>query len=675
MRCSFYIFHVVDSKPEHTNELIHESSPYLIQHAHNPVDWLPWGEKALEKAKNENRLLIISIGYSSCHWCHVMERESFENHDVARIMNMDYVSVKVDREERPDVDMVYMNAAHLITGSGGWPLNAIALPDGRPVYAGTYFPRENWLRLLEHFTELYRDQPELLEEQAQKLVQGLVKMEEIPVIDNPRPFTQIDVSGFTQKLLDSIDFEKGGTYGSPKFPMPVIFEYLLHYHALTGNKTVLEAVDTTLVQMANGGIYDQLGGGFARYSVDDKWFAPHFEKMLYDNAQLISLYSKAYRVTGNPLYKSVVYESMEFIERELLAPGGGFYSALDADSEGGEGRFYTWTSKEVNEILQDEAGLFSEYYNISEEGNWEAGTNILYVSNEVSSRPDNLKSWKKTMLETRSSRARPGLDNKVLTSWNALMLSACIDSFRAFGEARFLDSALKNARFIAGEMVQDDNSIMRNYMNDHASINGFLDDYAFTAGAFINLYQVTFDEKWLITARRLVQYALHHFYDSNTGTFYYKSDRDKPLISQSRELSDNVIPSSNSEMAKNLFFLGTFFEIKDYIVKATRIAGVMKEKITRHPSFHANWGQLILHLADPPYEVAILGKEAILKRQEFDREYLPQVIFAGGEKEGNLGMLQGRLLKDKTLIYVCKNKACQLPVSDVVKALKQITGH
>jgi len=664
-------------KHTYTNELVHETSPYLLQHAHNPVDWLPWGDEVLKKAKEEGKLLIISIGYSSCHWCHVMEHESFEDKRVARLMNEQFVSVKVDREERPDVDQVYMNAAYLVTGSGGWPLNVIALPDGRPVYAGTYFPKENWIKLLDHFISLQEEQPALLIEQAEKIEQGLIKMEDFPVIGDPNPFKLTEIISFTQSLINNIDFQKGGTRGAPKFPMPGIFEYLLHYHALRKDDNVLEAINITLKQMAMGGIYDHIGGGFARYSVDDHWFVPHFEKMLYDNAQLISLYARAYQLTREPLYKTIVYESTDFIDRELSSPQGGFYAALDADSEGMEGKFYTWTKKEIDQVLGDDADLFSKYYNITHDGNWENNQNILFVNDpdEAIISFQKIKSLKKAMLEARSKRISPGLDNKVLTSWNALMLNAYIDSYRTFNDQIFLDRALKNAQFLSGFLVQDDYSLMRNYMNDQAGINGFLDDYAFTISAFINLYQATFDESWLQISHQLTEYTLHHFFDPATDSFYYTSDEDSGLITRSRELSDNVIPSSSSEMAKNLYFLGTFFENRDYIVKASRLIGAMKEKMLRHPSFHSNWGRLMLYLSDPPMEIAIMGKETQKKRAEFDQGFLPQALFSGGDEEGTLPILQQRMVNDQTTIYVCRNKTCQLPVKSVKEAMIQIKDY
>ncbi|MEP7251973.1 MAG: thioredoxin domain-containing protein, partial [Ginsengibacter sp.] len=360
----------------YTNALINETSPYLLQHAHNPVNWYPWGDEALEKARKENKMLLISVGYAACHWCHVMEHESYEDTAVARIMNEHFVCIKVDREERPDVDQVYMNAAYLINGSGGWPLNALAMPDGRPFFAGTYFPKPNWIKLLEYFTDLYKNQKQKLEEQAANVSKGINDIENVPLNNAAVSFDMQTMDKMFATFEQRIDKERGGTKGGMKFPLPSTWEFLLHYHYLSGNKNALTDVETTLEQMAKGGIYDQVGGGFSRYATDTKWHVPHFEKMLYDNAQLVSLYSHAFQLTKNPLYKRIVYETLTFVNRELTSPEGGFYSSLDADSEGEEGKFYVWTEDEIKDILQADAPLFIEYFGISKQGNWEHDKNI-----------------------------------------------------------------------------------------------------------------------------------------------------------------------------------------------------------------------------------------------------------------------------------------------------------
>ena len=594
--------HSTKAAVEHayTNKLIDESSPYLLQHAHNPVNWYPWGVEALEKAKRENKLILVSIGYAACHWCHVMERESFEDEAVAEFMNANFVAIKVDREERPDVDQVYLEAVQLLTGNGGWPLNCIALPDGRPVYGGTYFPKEQWLGLLKRIDSFVKENPDKAEKQAQLLTQGV----QADAID----FSGATASKYTLRDLDTvfsnwkttIDYTYGGYQQTQKFPIPVSYRFLLHYDHLSNNEDALKAVTLTLNKMADGGIYDQVGGGFARYSTDPYWKVPHFEKMLYDNAQLVSLYAVAYQQTKAPQYKRIATETLEFIRRELTSETGGFYSSLDADSEGEEGKFYVWTQKELQKVLGKEAARIADYYNVTEAGNWEAGKNILYKTT-----PDSAlaaaygiteKEWmrsisaaKRKLLEARNKRIRPGLDTKILTSWNALMLTAYVDAYRAFNDENYLELALKNAAFIRSNMKTTTHRLYRNYNHGKATINAFLDDYAFTISAFIALYQVTFEEQWLREAEQLTRYALTHFYDENSGLFYYTSDVDPALIARKIEVPDNVIPSANSEMAKNLYVLGLYFSNDDYIQRSERMLNVVKQTALKGGGYYANW--------------------------------------------------------------------------------------
>ncbi len=674
---------------KYTNRLIHESSPYLLMHAHNPVNWYPWGEEALEKAKKENKLIIISVGYAACHWCHVMEEESFEDPGVAKLMNDYFVSIKVDREERPDIDQIYMNAAQLITGGGGWPLNAVALPDGRPFYAGTYFPRESWVSILTQINRVYKESPAKIEAQADSLTNGIKSSEIIGLNTEEPDFRRVDLDRVFGLFLGDIDFEWGGQKKAPKFPMPVNYQFLLRYHHETGDKKALEAVRTTLDRMAMGGIYDQVGGGFARYSTDVYWKVPHFEKMLYDNAQLVSLYSSAFQLTGNPLYRRVVYETLEFIEREMTSPvlsggGFGFYSSLDADSEGVEGKFYTWTKKEIDTILGDDAGLVNDYYNVTDGGNWEH-TNILFrrKSDEEFAKARGLdvegllrrvSAADKKLLGVRSERVRPPLDDKILTAWNGLMAMGYVDAYRVFGEGRFLERALGNAEFIVKRMMSGDGRLDRVYKEgkEKASINGFLDDYAFTMGAFISLYQATFDEVWLGRAETLLKYALAHFYDDKSGMFYYTSDIDPGLIARKMEVTDNVIPGSNSVMAANLYLLGEYFYNEDYVKKSRQMLNNVKSKVLGYGGYFANWAILMGYFIDRPYEVAIVGDDSIERRREMDKYYLPNVIFMGGKSEGKLPLLKDKLVKGETTIYVCKDKACRVPVTETESALQQI---
>ena len=666
-----------------TNHLIHESSPYLLQHAHNPVNWYPWGKEALDKARNENKLIIVSIGYAACHWCHVMEHESFEDEEVAKFMNENFVAIKVDREERPDIDQVYMNAVQLLTGSGGWPLNCITLPDGRPIYGGTYFPKTQWIDMLMKVSEFVKQNPEKAEQQAKSLTEGVQSSELIFANTEKATFTIDELNSVFDIWKNNIDYTHGGHNRAPKFPLPVGYQFLLHYNYLTQNTDALKAVTTTLDKMADGGIYDQIGGGFSRYSTDAYWKVPHFEKMLYDNAQLVSLYSAAYQKTKEPKYQIIVAETLEFIQRELTSNEGGFYSSLDADSEGEEGKFYVWTETELQSMLGKNADLIIDYYNVKEKGNWENGHNILHKSGSDKKLAHKYKiteteltklvfEAKKTILKERSKRIRPGLDDKILTSWNALMLKAYIDAYRVFDSKNYLDIALKNAEFINTKFKSTDSRLYRNYKNGKASINAFLDDYAFTIEAFISLYQATFDEQWLMEARKLTDYTLTHFYDNSSGMFFYTSDKDPTLIARKMEVTDNVIPSSNSQMAKNLYVLGQYFYNDDYIQKSKTMLNNVKQDALAGGAYYANWDILMAWFASEPYEVAIVGDDFEDKRKEFDTHYYPNVFLSGGKNEGSLSLLENKLNKGQTTIYVCQNKICQLPVTEVKEAMKQI---
>ena len=474
----------------YTNALINETSPYLLQHAHNPVDWYPWGDAALARAKAENKMLLISVGYAACHWCHVMEHESYEDTVVAKIMNEHFVCIKVDREERPDVDQVYMNAAYLINGSGGWPLNALAMPDGRPFFAGTYFPKANWIKLLEYFSDLYKNEKQKLDDQANNVSKGINDIENVPLNDSQVHFSMDMIDDMFSTFSQRIDKEKGGTKGAMKFPLPSNWEFLLQYHYLSGNADALKYVETTLNQMAQGGIYDQVGGGFSRYATDARWHAPHFEKMLYDNAQLVSLYSHAFQLTKNPLYKRIVYETLAFVNRELTSPEGGFYSSLDADSEGEEGKFYVWTEKEIKDVLGNDAPVFIDYFGVKSDGNWEHDKNIPDINfgdNNVAKKyhlsdeefEKKVTELKQKLFDARTRRIRPHTDDKILTSWNALMAKGFIDAYQAFGDEAFLAAAKKNVSFLLRNVTTGDNGLYRNYKNGKATIPAFLDDYAF----------------------------------------------------------------------------------------------------------------------------------------------------------------------------------------------------
>lgn len=664
------------------NQLINESSPYLLQHAYNPVNWHPWGDAALSKAKNEDKLMIVSIGYAACHWCHVMEHESFEDSTVAKLMNDNFINIKVDREERPDVDNIYMQAAYMTNGRGGWPLNAIVLPDGRPVYGGTYFRKPDWVKILNFFSKQYKENRAKLEEDAARMEQGIKSQSNITLNLNkpayPNSFLDNTVAGW----LTQIDFNKGGPMRAPKFPMPNNWEFMLNYSYIKQNKRAQEAALVTLDKMAMGGIYDHLGGGFARYSVDAEWIVPHFEKMMYDNGQLVSLYSHAYQLTKKQLYKDVVYETLAWVKREMTDANSGFYASLDADSEGEEGKFYVWNKTDIETILGEDAAFFIEHYGITIGGNFE-GHNILLenISEEESAKKIGkttaelrtfLNKNKQLLMAERDKRIRPGLDDKILTSWNALMLKGYLDAYTTFGEAQFLEIALRNANFLKKNVINKNYELTRNYKNGKASIRAVLEDYATLAEAFLTLYQVTFNEDWLKDTEGITNYAIQHFFDEESKMFYFTSDEEEQLIHRDIEWSDNVISSGNSIMAKVLFKLGTLTYNTNYVDMAKQMLDNVQGEIGKQPRFYANWLQVACLFNQQPYEVAIVGKDAEAKRLSFKDHFLPNTIFLGGKDEGTLALLKNKLQKGETTIYVCQNKVCKLPVTEVDKAIPLI---
>ena len=678
---------ITEDKP-FTNDLINETSPYLLQHAYNPVDWKAWNSETLKLAKEENKLIIISVGYSACHWCHVMEEESFENDSVAKIMNDNFINIKVDREERPDVDQVYMNAVQLMTGSGGWPLNCIALPDGRPVFGGTYFTKTQWTKILEDMSDLYRTDPDKVIAYAEKLTQGVKNSDLIVLNKEDIQFTKESLNEMNEKWMPTLDFKDGGQKNAPKFPMPSNLDYLFRYSYQNNDLELNNFVELTLTKMANGGIYDQIGGGFSRYSVDERWHVPHFEKMLYDNAQLVSLYSKAYQHSGNEAFKTVVVETLQFIEKELTDDEGSFYSSLDADSETEEGEleegvFYTWTKEELKVILQEDFELFKSYYNINSTGKWENNHYILFKTktNEEFLKGNSLSleelkvkvsDWKSKLFKARSSRKRPRTDDKVLTSWNAMMLSAYIDAYRVLGEQQYLDAALKNAHFLKENQISKKGSLFHNYKNEVSTIEGFSEDYAHLISAYIDLYQVTLDEEWLQIANELMDYTISHFFDKDNGMFYFTSDTETNLIARKIEVYDNVIPSSNSVLAHNLFKLSHYYSNNSYSKMAKQMLSNIIVDLEKSPSAYSNWGNLYLNYSNPYYEVALSGANAKEKVNELNGYYLPNILVAGAITESEIPIMKNRFNDDETYIYVCVDGSCKLPVTETKQAVSQL---
>lgn len=673
---------------KYTNSLITETSPYLLQHAHNPVNWMAWENKTLQLAKKENKLLLISIGYSSCHWCHVMEHECFEDEEVAEVMNKNFINIKVDREERPDIDQVYMNAVQLMTGRGGWPLNCITLPDGRPIWGGTYFPKENWMNALEQLSKMYVEKPNEVLEYADKLTEGVKKSDLVIANKSEINFTIKDLKTAVNNWEKYMDFDLGGSKGSPKFPMPNNYQFLLRYAVQANNASILNFVNISLTKMAYGGMYDQIGGGFSRYSVDKKWHVPHFEKMLYDNGQLVSLYAQAFQATKNPLYKNIVYQTLQFIERELTNTEGAFYSSLDADSLNNdsklqEGAYYVWTQKELKEILVNDFELFADYYNVNYYGYWGHDNYVLIRKNEdsivaknhsisIAELESKVKNWQKTLLNERNKRDKPRLDDKSLTSWNALMLKGYIDAYKVFNDQHFLNVAIKNATFIYTKQLQESGNLNHSYKNGISVINGFLEDYATVIDAFINLYEATFNEIWLTTAKQLTDYTFDHFFDIEKSMFYFTSDIDESLIAKKMEIEDNVIPASNSIMATNLFKLSHYFSNSYYLKVSKQMLHNVKDKIHQYGSGYSNWLQLLCNYTSNFYEIAIAGQNAFEKLKEINTMFIPNKLIVGSTKKSKIPLLEGRFIEAETYIYVCEEGACLLPEKNTKSALSHI---
>ena len=683
-----------------TNRLAQESSPYLLQHAHNPVDWYPWGTEALARARTEGKPILVSIGYAACHWCHVMERESFENEEIARVMNAHFVCIKVDREERPDVDQVYMEALHTMGVQGGWPLNVFLTAEAKPFYGGTYFPAPRWVQLLESIGPAYAGEHRAeLEESAERFGAAIGASEIARYGPGSADAGGVNEEEFKLLLYNlgvKFDRERGGMDRAPKFPMPSIWRFLLRAHAVSGSNVMLDQALLTLREMAWGGIYDQAHGGFARYSVDGEWLAPHFEKMLYDNGQLVSLYSEAFQLTGDPLFRDVVYDTVEFVRLELTSAEGGFYSSLDADSEGEEGLFYTFIHKELRELFGSEEPLFSDYYNCTRAGNWEHGRNILHrrqtdadfaAAHQLTpgAVADMVATWKQKIMAARAARVRPGLDDKILTGWNALMLHGLTDAYRAFGEPEFLAMAERNAAFIRDHLMRrrhfrevNHQGLLRTYKNGRATIDAFLEDYALTINAFVSLYEVSFDSQWLALADELTQTTLTHFFDPAESLFFF-TDADVydpngngaggQLIARKKELFDNVIPASNSVMAHNLRRLGRHLDRPDYLDLSAKMLDQMRALTVREPQHLSNWAALYAAVLRPGPEVAIVGPEAEEFRAEWSRKFRHDTVLAGAETGGDLPLLRGRGARaGQTDVYVCQNYTCLAPVQSIAAA-------
>ncbi|NWJ49787.1 MAG: thioredoxin domain-containing protein [Bacteroidetes bacterium] len=654
-----------------TNKLISETSPYLLQHANNPVNWHPWGDEAFAKARAENKPLLISIGYSACHWCHVMEKESFTSLHVASVMNKYFVCIKVDREERPDIDQVYMDAVRSLNGTGGWPLNCFALPDGRPFWGGTYFPSDQWIQILERINYLWQNKNTDLIRQAEAVSEGIQQQELYSVRPVRRDDSTEDITETWENLKRGLDFLKGGLKGSPKFPMPIVLSYMLRYAAYIGRSGVLDPLWVSLNRMACGGIYDQIGGGFSRYSVDENWKVPHFEKMLYDNAQLALLYTEGWQISKNDFYRTIAEDTLQFVNRELTSSEGAFYSSIDADSEGEEGKYYVWTETEIREVLGADADLIIRYYGIGAEGYWENDNNILVSKIDLASFlvaeglsatdwNEKLKKANALLLDRRTLRVPPGKDDKVLASWNALMLKSFSEASIAFNNDDYLKVAERNARFLLTYMSDDHDRLFHSWRNGTARINGFLEDYAFAIDAFISLYQATFNLAYLNQAMRWTQVVIDHFYNEDQGIFYFTSDEDEPLVARRFELHDGVTPSPNSVMARSLVRLAVYFEKGKYRENAQRALDVLGDLPLQHPSSFANWAVLRLDLMKGPSSVVFNLVDGLEQRKRIGTSFLPFVALAGNHLDLPLTSYYREVTK--TGVFICSDRQCYPPV-------------
>jgi uncharacterized protein len=657
---------------KHTNLLSKESSPYLLQHQHNPVNWRPWGEEAFRVAREENKPVLVSIGYSACHWCHVMEHECFEDEEVAVYMNAHFVNIKVDREERPDVDMIYMNAVQLMNQNGGWPLNCFTLPDGKPFYGGTYFPKQKWLWLLQKLVELYHEEPEKAREYADKLTQGVQQSELISLNENEPNFTSGIIHQTVENWSQRFDYDNGGPNYAPKFPLPNNYTFLIRQDFHEPDEKLNQYSQISLDKMHSGGIYDHLGGGFCRYSVDALWKVPHFEKMLYDNAQLISLYTGAWQKHKKLWYKHAAEQTIGFVLNELTSPGGAFYSALDADSEGEEGKYYTWRDNELFEVLGEDYKTAGKYFIFDKRAYWdEADKYVLIRRHDVPWDETYLRIIEKLKL-ARNTRKRPGLDDKTLCSWNAMMIKALAEAYVAFENPAYLEAAEKAMNHIFTEMTHVEGKLFHTWKAGEAKIEAFLDDYAFVIDACVALYQSTFNLFWIEKAKDLQELVFKYFSDEATGFFWYTPFNQKDIIARKHENSDNVIPASNSVMAHNLFKLGQILHEENYLNRSKIMLNNMIRFIPEYGSGYSNWAQLLQNYIYPFYTMVITGQQADSFRKKLAKHYLPNVIFVGGNDENLLPLLAGRTNPAKTTIFVCQNGACLLPVYSVKEALQQL---
>ena len=668
------------------NRLQHETSPYLLQHAHNPVDWYPWGEEALQWARTENKPVLVSIGYSTCHWCHVMERESFEDEETARLMNEHFVCIKVDREERPDVDQVYMEACQAITGGGGWPLNAFLLPDGRPFYAGTYYPPERkfnrpaWRELLAYLSRTYREDRAEVTAQAERLTENLSsggdRLLNLPVEAEADP-----MAAMLDQLRGTYDTARGGFGGAPKFPQTQALELLLAAGLVTGNNQDVYLAGHAMRAMLGGGIYDQIGGGFSRYTVDANWRVPHFEKMLYDNALLLRLLAKLQLVTPDPRYLQAIEETTDWLESEMALPEGGYRAALDADSEGVEGKYYVWDYTELEQLFDPETTeLIADFYGLTPTGNWEEEqTNIPYRAGALTAvsglAPDvavaKIAEARRTLAEVRRQRVPPGADDKLILQWNALLVSGWAWCYRATGQQRYRDLATGLYDDLHRQLLQE-GRWYRNLTSGRLGAPAFLDDLAALAEAALDLADVTLDLHYALhDARELIDTVRNTFADPDGPMFFLRPPGESELPVATRDFYDNALPSGNSQMAHNLYRLGRLTGEEEYTERAEAMVGALRGAVHRYPTSFAGWGLADLLFNLPQRELVVTGAGARAAASQFLSEYRPGLLIVASEtSEESVPLLQNRYLSELRF-YVCENRACKLPV-ETAEAARQL---
>ena len=666
------------------NALQHETSPYLLQHANNPVEWYAWNDASLKKAKDEDKIILVSIGYSSCHWCHVMEHECFENDQLASLMNQHFVCIKVDREERPDIDNLYMSAVQLMTGRGGWPLNCFALPDGRPIYGGTYFNAQQWQNVLESIAESWENNKERTIEYAVKLQQGIVTSDMHFASETTVEYKQLlrDAMFNWQTRFDTV---YGGPNKAPKFPLPVNYTFLLRYAHITQDEKIQAHVELTLKKMAMGGIYDQLAGGFARYSVDGLWKVPHFEKMLYDNAQLISLYAEAFSATNNIYCTRIANEIIDFAIQNWQTKNGLFCSAFDADTDGVEGKYYVWTKAELENIFKEHFDAkqfqeFSKIYSLDKYGYWEHENYVLQQQHSLDelgivNNASKIESWKKVLLQYRGKRTAPLLDDKQLTSWNAMMCKALADSALRFENHDLLAHSIKCYDAIKSLLSKPNRKLWRTYKNGKAHIDAFLEDYAFCIEAALALYKSTSNQEYLNDAVQWLSICFSDFSKTDSPLFYYTDANAEKLAARLTDFQDNVIAASNSSLANSLFVFSHLTSNQNYAAQAKAMCNYAIPHLVDYPEAYANWCNLLLMMDTDFHEIIVTGKAAFIAANQLQKQYIPNAIIAATEVVNDrFEIFKNRVDENKLQLFICTNNVCSLPfnnVDDVINFLRK----